>query len=170
MTAYSPDAWNTFFAAQAAASAALAGLLFVGISINVGKITASTRLVRRALEGFVLLVEVLLLSALTLVPGISRGVLGWGLLAISTLAWVMVLRLQIQTVAVRNSAEAAAAPRGSLPAQVVLGQAATVPFVVGAVALIANSGGGLYWFPAGVIFAFLASLADAWVLVIEIQR
>ncbi len=31
-------------------------------------------------------------------------------------------------------------------------------------------GGGLYWFAPGVVFAFVAALADAWVLLIEIQR
>ncbi len=170
MTAYSPEAWNTFFAAQAGASAALAGLLFVGISVNVTTITASTRLSQRALESFVFLVEVLLVSSLALIPGVSRGVLGGGLLAISLVAWIVVLRVQVRTFADRRSPDAAAAPRGSLPAQVTLGQAATVPFIVGALAVIAQTGGGLYWVAPGVIFAFVAALLDAWVLVIEIQR
>ncbi len=170
MTAYSPGTWDTFFTAQAGASAALAGLLFVGISINVTLIVASARLVRRSLEAFVLLVEVLIVSAVTLMPDVSRTVLGWELLAIGALAWAIVLRAQTRAIAARRSPEAAGAPRGSLFAQVVLGQAATVPFIIGAVTLIAKAGGGLYWLAAGVVFAFVAALVDAWVLLIEIQR
>ena len=88
--AYTPHAWDGFFAAQAAASAALAGLLFVGMSINIAAITASKRLSRRALEAFVLLVEILLLWTLVLIPDVSHVALGWGLLGVGVVAWAMV--------------------------------------------------------------------------------
>ena len=42
--------WDSFFAAQVGASAALAGLVFVGISINLTKIIASGYLPNRAQE------------------------------------------------------------------------------------------------------------------------
>jgi modulator of FtsH protease len=170
MTAYSPDAWESFFIAQAGAAAALSGLLFVGVSINVQTIVSATRLVRRALEAFVLLVEVLILSALALVPDASRTALGCGLLGASVLAWAIVSRLHLQALATVQGSEAAAAPRGSVPVQIFLGQAGTVLFVIGAITLIAESGGGLYWFAPGVVFAFVAALVEAWVLLIEIQR
>ncbi len=51
-----------------------------------------------------------------------------------------------------------------------LGEAAAIPFVVGAATLLADAGGGLYWVVPGVVFAFTAALADAWVLLVEIQR
>jgi hypothetical protein len=167
MTAYSPDAWSDFFVAQAGAAAALSGLLFVGVSINVQTIVSSTRLVRRAVEAFVLLVEVLILSAVTLVPDASRTALGWGLLGASVLAWAIVSRLHLQVLATARGPET---PRGSLPVQIFLGQAGTVLFVVGAVTLLVDRGGGLYWFAPGVVFAFVAALLNAWVLLIEIQR
>ncbi|HTP91465.1 MAG TPA: hypothetical protein VMJ52_07010 [Xanthobacteraceae bacterium] len=51
--------WETFFAAQMAASATLAGLLFVGGSFNLTKILSSPALPDRALAGFyLLLVEI----------------------------------------------------------------------------------------------------------------
>jgi hypothetical protein len=170
MTAYSPDAWESFFIAQAGASAALSGLLFVGVSINLSTIAGSTRLVRRALEAFVLLVDVLILSAVALVPDASRAAIGWSLLAISLLAWAIVSRAHLQVVAASRGAEGSLAPRWSVPAQVFLGQVATIAFVLGAVTLIVEGGGGLYWFAPGVIFAYSGALVDAWVLLIEIQR
>jgi hypothetical protein len=170
MTGYSPDAWSSFFVAQAGAAAALSGLLFVGVSINVQTIVASPGLVRRALEAFVLLAEVLILSAVALVPGASRTALGWGLLGVSVLAWAVVSRVHLDVMAAIRAAGAAAAPRWSGPVRIVLGQAAAVAFVVGAVTLIADGGGGLYWFAPGVVFAFFTALTNAWVLLIEIQR
>jgi modulator of FtsH protease len=170
VTAYSPEAWDSFFVAGAGASAALAGLLFVGISISLPTITSSSRLVRRSLEAFVLLVEVLLVSVLALVPDVDRTALGLGLLGIAAVGWGLVSAVHARTLRAQHDAGDADAPRFSAPAQVLLGQAATVPFVVGAVALIAESGGGLYWFAPGVLLAFVAALVDAWVLLIEIQR
>jgi hypothetical protein len=170
MTAYSPDAWDSFFVAQAGAAAALSGLLFVGVSINVQTIVASTRLVRRALEAFVLLVEVLILSVVSLVPDASRTALGWALLGVSVVAWMVILRAHLEVVATVRGPEAGTAPRGSVPVQILLGQAATVAFVVGAVTLLVERGGGLYWFAPGVALAFGSALMNAWVLLIEIER
>ena len=51
-----------------------------------------------------------------------------------------------------------------------LTQSAVVPFVAGGISMLAGRGGGLYWLLAGTVFSFLASLFDAWVLLIEIQR
>ncbi len=170
MTGYSPEAWDSFFVAQAGAAAALSGLLFVGVSINVRTIVASPRLVRRALEAFVVLVEVLILSAVTLVPDASNTALGWALLLISGLAWAVISRTHVRLMATGTGPDEGVAPRWSVPVQIFLGQAATVPFVVGAVTLLLEYGGGLYWFAPGVVFAFVAALANAWVLLIEIER
>jgi hypothetical protein len=48
--------------------------------------------------------------------------------------------------------------------------AATVPFLIGAVSVIAQSGGGLYWLVAGIVLAITAAVANAWVLLVEILR
>lgn len=167
---YTPHAWEGFFTAQAAASAALAGLLFVGISINLAAIVASTRLSQRALEAFVLLVEILLLSTLLLIPEVPRSALGWGLLGLGVVVWALIVRGHLTVVANRRGPEAAEAPRGSIPAQVLLGQTATLLVVIGAATFIAGVGGGLYWLAPGIVVAYAAALADAWVLLIEIQR
>jgi hypothetical protein len=170
VTAYSPEAWDSFLVAAAGASAALAGLLFVGVSISLPTIAASPRLVRRSLEAFVVLVEVLLVSTLTLVPDVDHTTLGVSLLAIAVPCWGLITAAHARTLRDRPGAEAGNAPRLSVPVQILLAQAATVPFIVGAATLIAESGGGLYWFAPGVLVAFTAALADAWVLLIEIQR
>lgn len=170
MTGYAPEAWDSFFVASAGAAAALAGLLFVGISISLATIARSARLVRRSLEAFVLLVVVLLVGVVALWPDADRVALGAALLVVAGAGWTIVTVVHVRNVRARADDVASGAPRSSLPAQVVLGQAATVPFVVGAVSFIAETGGGLYWFGVAVPLAFTAALVDAWVLLIEIQR
>jgi hypothetical protein len=46
----------------------------------------------------------------------------------------------------------------------------TIPFVVSAVSLFVESGGGLYWVAAGVVLATAGAVANAWVLPVEILR
>jgi len=42
--------------------------------------------------------------------------------------------------------------------------------VAGAIRLFVSAGGGLYWFVPAVILGFIGSVANAWVLLIEILR
>ena len=36
--------------------------------------------------------------------------------------------------------------------------------------MLAGAGGGLYWVTAGALLSFCASILNAWVLLVEIQR
>ena len=45
-----------------------------------------------------------------------------------------------------------------------------LPIVAGAISLFVSAGGGLYWFVPAVILGFIGSVANAWVLLIEILR
>lgn len=170
MHAYDPRAWESFFVAQAGASAALAGLLFVGVSINVSAIAASRRLSQRALEAFVLLAGVLVASALLLAPGISRVALGSGLAAIAAIEWLLVLWLNVRAWVSRSEEKPDGAPRGSLPIRIALAQGATLSLLVAATTLIAGTGGGIYWMVPAVIVSYVAALGNAWVLLVEILR
>lgn len=76
------DGWDNFFVAQLGASAALAGLLFVGVSINMTKILAYPTLPRRALRALIMLVTILIVSSLFLVPGQPIAQLGLEVLVI----------------------------------------------------------------------------------------
>jgi hypothetical protein len=42
--------------------------------------------------------------------------------------------------------------------------------MAGAISLFLSAGGGLYWFVPAVILGFIGSVANAWVLLIEILR
>ena len=59
MTGYHVSEWSDFALAQLGASAALLGLVFVGLSINLRDVIGSTSLVNRAAEAVIALVGVL---------------------------------------------------------------------------------------------------------------
>jgi modulator of FtsH protease len=65
--------WTDFLVAEVGASAALAGLLFVAISINLEKILEYKGTVTRASEALLLLLSVLFAGTFALTPGQSES-------------------------------------------------------------------------------------------------
>jgi hypothetical protein len=165
MHAYSTADWGDFFLAEAGASAALAGLLFVAISINLDRILKGRGLPGRAAEAIVLLVAVLVVSTLVLVPGQSRTALGTELLVAALLAWLILVVIHLRAVRDRVGPSP-----GVLAGRIVLAQVALLSFLVAAVSLLLRAGGGLYWMVPGVVVCLVVAVADAWVLLVEILR
>src|SRR5215472_3786144 len=89
--------WENFFVGELGASAALTGLVFVGVSINLTKIMASSYLPNRALEALVALVVVLFISSLLLIPGQAFLAIGIEVLLIGLLDWLTMGLLQLTT-------------------------------------------------------------------------
>src|ERR687889_1859399 len=164
------NAWHDFFLAQAAATATLTGLVFVAVSINLQTIVSDPRsgLAGRAGEALILLVAVLTVSVLVLVPGQSLGVLGAELLVAGLAAWGWIAAIQLPRL--REWGTMRADLRGPFVLRVVLGQVGTLTLVIAGVAVLWVGPGGLYWLVAGTLFSIITALADAWVLLVEINR
>jgi hypothetical protein len=161
--AYDPSEWSDLFVAAAGASAALAGLLFVAVSINIERILQFAGLPERALETVLLLMTVLLVSLFGLIPGQSNGALGLELLGLGLVVGAGVARLPLRTGSPQD---------GPVPvlARWAIRALALLPVLVGGASLLAESGGGLYWVVAGMVFAVVGAVASAWVLLVEILR
>ena len=166
MDAYSAATWTPAFAAIAGASAALTGLLFVAISINLGPIIKGPALVPRAIEVLVLLTAVLVLSTLLLMPSMTAAALGIEVLSITLVAEALVTVIQIRSV---GRLPSAVTPRG-FALRVLGGQVGLILLLIGGVSLLAQSGGGLYWVVPGMAFAMVSAIVGAWVLLVEIVR
>jgi hypothetical protein len=162
--------WHDFFLAQAGAAGVLTGLVFVGVSINLQKIVSnpSSGLAGRAAEALILLVAVLIASVLVLVPGQGPGVLGAEVLVVGLAAWGWIVAIQLPRLWEWGTLRADL--RGPFVLRVVFGQVATLPLVIAGVAVLWVGPGGLYWLVAGTVFSIIAALADAWVLLVEINR
>jgi hypothetical protein len=164
MTAYDASEWTDFFVAAAGASAALAGLVFVAVSINVDRILRFAGLPERALATVMLLLSVVLVSLIGLIPGQSRSALAAEFLAVGLMFTLLILGLTSRSMTTRDKELAHAVSHWLL---VGLG---TVPVVLGAVSLFAEAGGGLYWIAGGIVLATTGAVANAWVLLVEILR
>ena len=85
---YSAELWHELFVGVAGAAAALAGLLFVSLSINLQQILQQVWLPRRAGLTVLLLFEVLVIAILGLVPGQAPVTLGVELLGLGVGVWL----------------------------------------------------------------------------------
>ena len=98
MTAYDAEQWHDLLVASAGAAAALAGLVFVAVSINVERILQHRGLPERALQTVMMLVGAVVVSLFGLVPQ-GRTALGVELLAggLVMIAFIRNLREQGQS-------------------------------------------------------------------------
>jgi hypothetical protein len=157
--------WDDFFTAQVGASAALAGLIFVGVSINMPKIISSSILPNRALQALLILLAILVVSSLLLVPDQSLSLVGVEVLAAGAVVWAANTVLDAKALR-----KVEVQYRRPYMYNVALGQVATIPYIVGGVVVLTVGDVGLYWIVPAVIFSFLKAIIDAWVLLVEINR
>jgi hypothetical protein len=164
MSGFAMENWHDFLVAEAGAGAALAGLVFVAISINLTKVLENRAVSGRAFEALCELLSLLFAALLALIPGQGRVALGIELLILGGVIWAAIIRVALGA---RNAG-------GATPAQhrfrEVLGQFATLPLVLAGASLLGAFGGGLYWLAASAVFALIAGMIGAWVLLIEILR
>ena len=160
-----PAGWTDFALATAGATAALAGLTIVTISVNVKEILASPALVPRSamtIAGFV----VALLSTLALLVPQSALATGIEILAITAAAGYLEVRA-----ALADGRQRPAPPFRYVVAHAALAAAWIVPFLVSSVLLILGAPtAGLLALALGVGVAIVASIVNTWVLLIEILR
>ncbi|WP_210479509.1 hypothetical protein [Naasia sp. SYSU D00948] len=164
MAPYDPEAWADFAVGVVGAAAALTGLLFVAVSINLEQILKFPRLPARASSTLGLLVALLVAGTLLLTPGQSRLALGAEL---GVLGAVMVAAGAGVILAERRSGPA---PLHWKLIPVVVALLPAVLVLVAGVTLALAAGGGLYWLTAAFVVGFLGAALNAWVLLVEIHR
>lgn len=157
--------WANFFIATAGASAALTGLVFVGISINLTKILSIAGLPGRALLSIILLLNTLVVSLLMLVPRQSTAALGWWLTAVSVCTWAAALTLDIRVLR-----RIARRYKPRYAGYFLADQVATLLFIGAGIALAAGWTGGAYVMLPAILLSIVKAVADGWVLLVEINR
>ncbi|MDN3497367.1 hypothetical protein QL996_15615 [Planococcus sp. APC 4015] len=156
--------WTDFNVAITGATAALAGLVIVAASVNIGDIVKSRTLTARLGSGIVMLVLALVACALGLVPGIDAVWFGSIVAAISLIALafqVATARLLAADRDTRDQARWAKAMPGFLPG---------VAYLVAGVLSLAGIPAGLYVAAAGAVLAIVAALIVSWVALVEVLR
>lgn len=162
MTAYDVAAWSEFAQAVGGGAAAFAGLLFVGLSLNLSEVLAYPGIPARAAATLGLTVTILVSSVLLATPGQP--------------AWALALELGVLGLAMSAGALGAGLHRrdsrhpGRTAYQVLVLLVPALFFVIAGVSLGLGAGGGLYWLTAAVAVGFLSATANSWVLLVEIKR
>jgi hypothetical protein len=152
--------WTNFFIAEVGASAALAGLVVVAISINLTRILSFPQLPARAAESLVVV-------SFGLMPGLSMYIFGAAVLVFGLVILMVTLNRQLK-VRVAGPVEGLTPFKKYLHAAV--STAVTLPLIVGGALLLLGFSGGFYWAAAGVLISLAAGVWSAWILLIEIVR
>ena len=84
---------ESVFVAEVGASAALAGLVFVGVSINLDKVLHAPGLPGRAGEALIVLLAVLIVSSLLLGPAQGLTLIGLELVVVGLADWAAVVAI-----------------------------------------------------------------------------
>jgi modulator of FtsH protease len=161
--------WHDFFVATAGASAALLGLLFVGVSINLNAITGEERVDLRARAGqaFANLIFVLVIALLMLIPDPDPGSIALSLAVVAGLGFVRVAQhlyamFQSRT-RFRNWLQPARRIGWTVIADLLLVFTALRIWSSADVAVIQNL--------ATVVFVLMVGAADvAWAMLVEVSR
>jgi modulator of FtsH protease len=160
------ERWQNFFLGELGASAALAGLIFVSLSVNQARILEVASLPERGLQALLALLLVLVVSSVMLIPAQTPLLVGVEILVVSG--------GQIATLTAVQRAElsrVSAEYRGHARTLAGLTQLAAWLFVLGALLLILRADWvGAYALAPGALLSFTVAGMNAWVLLIEINR
>ena len=147
MNAYGSEDWRDFAVGVSGASAALVGLLFVAISINLRSIVTSYGLPGRAVHALVLLATPVFISMAVLVPqpGVLLGIelLVLATITVPTLAWHSNPHHRPPDTPAIGWAVGVVTPTAAL----------TIGLLVSGIGLITTTLGGIYWLPPAIAVA-----------------
>ena len=165
MSGYATEPWSDFAVAVVGAAAALTGLLFVAVSLNIERILAIATLTGRSGSTLTLFVIPLVVGVLVLVPDQPPTALGIELILAGAAAGAGLLWINRP------------ANRGTVETRLSwlllrFGTSVTISaaLVLAGATVLVGWGGGLYWIAPAVIVAFLGGLMTVWVLLVEIRR
>ena len=161
------ERWTEFYLAEVGAAAALAGLLVVAISINISRIIAYGVLPGQAVHALVVITGTLAITSFGLLPDQTLRAFGLEVLLINIImSFVGAEHLWSRLQARRIDAS----PFSWLLTTLVTLLLTGVPLLVGGVLLMRQVDAGLYWVAVAVIFSFVVTLLNGWVLLVEIWR
>jgi hypothetical protein len=161
---YHPAEWHDYFVMVGTGAAALTGLVFVAMSLNLRVITSDPTHRYRAvgvLSGFT---SVFMLCALVLMGGQDHRAVGVDVLVVSTIGG---------TIFVTGYVQAARSGRHVSEPSLIRtlgGTACYLAEVVGAVILIAGSITGLYVAAIAIVANFFYMISGAWLLLVGVSQ
>jgi hypothetical protein len=161
---YNPEQWNNFFVLVGTGAAALTGLVFVAISINLKGVAKDATHRYRAINMLSGFTAVFIVSALALMGHQTHRTLGIEWLIVSLLAAAINTNGYIQGFSPAGSRYALSLVR------IVGGSACYLGQLIGSSMLYFGSGSGAYIAAIALIVNFLFLVSGSWLLILGTLR
>ena len=159
-----PDQWNNFFIMVGSGAAALAGLIFVAMSINHEIILRNTTHKNRATNMLTGFTAVFMASSFALMGNQHLGVLGYEWLVLWLIATAIFIRGYVRAIRSGMSSIGLSAPR------LAGGTICYLAEVIAAIFLILGYNTGLYIAAIAITILFAFLISGAWLLMIGIYE
>jgi hypothetical protein len=161
---YQPAEWHDFFVVTGGGAAALAGLVFVAMSINLDVVAPNSTHRGRAINMLTGFTAAFAICALALMGGQSHQAVGTEWFVVATVALLIYVRNYVQ-----------AAKRGGIkselrPDRLAVGVTCYVTQAGGALVLILGYVEGLYVAAVGLIVLFSLVISGAWLLLLALHQ
>jgi len=157
---YNPEQWNNFFVLVGTGSAALTGLVFVAMSINLKGVTKDATHTYRAINMLSGFTAVFLLSSFALMGHQTYRTLGLEWLVVSLLAAAINTNGYIHGLSLAGSGYALSRFR------IVGGSACYLGQIIGSAILLSGHGAGLYVGAIALIINFYFMVSGSWLLIV----
>lgn len=158
------QAWSDYNVAMVGATAALAGLVIVAASVNIGDIIKEASLTARLAAGISGLVLALIGSAIGLIPEVGPLPYGVAMALLALGAGVFQVQAARRIFENRHPANRLRLLKAAV------GFVAPLAYLLGGVLLAAGTVAGLTWFAVGSIVAIVAALLVSWIVLVEVLR
>ena len=164
MSAYDAGAWHDFFVTAGTGAAALTGLLFVALSIQLDRILGHPEHRFRARGNFFGLTLVMVMALVVLMPTLNSRWLGVGLILPNVTAAV------VNAWHLRGVLPVLLSGPIAFPLRVGLSYVLILMGVFGGISVMVGVGGGLVWPAIESIGMLLIALLGAWSLLVGVAQ
>ncbi len=158
------DLWSNFFVMVGGGAAALAGLVFIAMSINLSIITRDATHRNRAVATMTGFTAVFMICALALIGNQNYQWIGVEWLVVSLVPTITYIRVYIRARKVGRSSV------GLSIGRFIAGTACYVAQIIGSVLLISGYVAGLYVASIAMVLSFAFFISGAWLLVTGVHE
>jgi hypothetical protein len=161
---YQPAEWHDFFLVTGGGAAALAGLVFVAMSINLDVVAQDATHRLRAINMLTGFTGAFIICALALMGGQSHQAVGAEWFVVATVVAVIYVRNYVQ------AAKGGGSKAELRPARLAGSATCFVAEMVGTLVLIFGHVAGLYVAAVGLIILFAFMISGAWLLLVAVHE
>jgi hypothetical protein len=158
------DQWNNFFIMVGGGAAALAGLVFIAMSINLSIITRDATHKNRAIATLTGFTAVFMICAFALIGNQNFRWIGVEWLIVSLVPAITYIRVYIRATKTGRSSV------GLSIGRFIVGTACYAAQIIGSALLISGYIAGLYVASVAMVLSFAFFISAAWLLITGIQE